>query len=62
MMRTPKTKDYFGDFQTLNYWNWTTKEYTLTIPYKKSDLQILGIDFSQRLADVNPENNFLEVK
>ena len=62
MMRYPKTKDYFGDFQTLNYWNWTTKEYTLTIPYKKSDLQILGIDFSQRLADVNPENNFLEVK
>ena len=22
----------------------------------------LGIDFSQRLADVNPENSFLEVK
>jgi len=62
MMRTPKTKDYFGDFQTLDYWNWTSKEYTFSIPYKKSDLQILGIDFSQRLADVNPENNFLEVK
>lgn len=62
MMRTPKTKDFFGDFTTLNYWNWTAKEYTFTIPYKKEDLMVLGIDFSQRLADVNPENNFLQVK
>jgi hypothetical protein len=62
MMRTPKTKDFFGDFTTLSYWNWTAKEYTFTIPYKKEDLKILGIDFSQRLADVNPDNNFVEVK
>ena len=62
MMRTPKKSDYFGSFETLDYWNWTAKEYTFTIPYKKEDLQVLGIDFSQRLADVNPENNFVEVK
>lgn len=62
MMRNTKKSDYFGDFQALSYWNWTAKEYTFTIPYKKEDLQILGIDFSQRLADVTPENNILEVK
>lgn len=62
MMRTPKKSDYFGNFQTLPYWYWTAKEYSFTIPYKKEDLQILGIDFTQRLADVNPENNFIEVK
>lgn len=62
MMRSPKKKDYFGPFQTLNYWNWTAKEYTFTIPYKKEELQLLGIDFSQRLADVNPENNMVEVR
>ena len=62
MMRSPKKSDFYGNFQTLDYWNWTSKEYTFSIPYKKDELKVLGIDFSQRLADVNPENNTLEVK
>lgn len=62
MMREPKKTDYFGDFMTLNYWNWTANDYTFTIPFGKEDLQFLGIDFSRRMADVNPEDNFLEVK
>ena len=62
MMRSPKKSDFYGNFQTLDYWNWTSKEYTFSIPYKKDELKLLGIDFSQRLADVNPENNTLEVK
>ena len=62
MMRTPKTKDFFGDFKVLDYWNWTSQEYTLTIPFGKKDLLVMGIDFSQRLADVNTENNFVEIK
>lgn len=62
MMRSPKKSDYYGSFQTLDYWNWTSKEYTFSIPYKKDELKVLGIDFSQRLADVNPENNIFEVK
>lgn len=61
-MRQPKKKDYFGEFSTLNYWNWTASDYTFTIPLGKTDLKVLGIDFSQRLADVNPEDNFFEVK
>ena len=62
MMREPKKTDYFGGFMTLNYWNWTANDYTFTIPFGKEDLQVLGIDFSRRMADVNPEDNFLEVK
>ena len=62
MTHTWKTKDAFGEFTTLKYWPWTQKEYTLTIPYNKSQLSVLGIDFSHRLADVNPEDNFVEVK
>lgn len=62
MTRTWKTKDIYGDFQTLGYWPWTQKEYTFTIPYSKSQISALGIDFSQRLADVNPTDNFVEVK
>ena len=57
-----KTKDIYGDFKTLNYWPWTQKEYTLTIPYTKSQISALGIDFSQRLADVNVADNIVEVK
>ena len=57
-----KTQDIYGDFTTLNYWPWTQKEYTFTIPYTKSQLSALGIDFSQRLADVNLADNLVEVK
>lgn len=62
MTRTAKPKDYFGNYTILPIWNWTAKEYTFTLPYKKEELKTLGIDFSQRLADVNPENNFFQVK
>ncbi|MBW3520633.1 M1 family metallopeptidase [Chryseobacterium sp. NKUCC03_KSP] len=62
MTHTWKTKDAFGEFTTLKYWPWTQKEYTLTIPYNKSQLRVLGIDFSHRLADLNPKDNFVEVK
>ena len=57
-----KKKDIYGDFTTLNYWPWTQKEYTFTIPYNKSQISTLGIDFSQRLADVNMADNMVEVK
>ena len=57
-----KTQDIYGDFKTLNYWPWTQKEYTLTIPYTKSQISALGIDFSGRLADVNVGDNLVEVK
>ena len=62
MMREPKKSDFFGNFTTLGYWNWTANHYTFTIPFGKEKLQAMGIDFTQRLADVNPEDNFLEVK
>jgi len=62
MTHTWKNKDIYGDFKTLDYWAWTQKEYTFTIPYIKSQLSALGIDFSKRLADVNPADNMVEVK
>ena len=57
-----KSKDIYGDFNTLDYWKWTQKEYTFTIPYNKSQISTLGIDFSQRLADVNMADNMVEIK
>ncbi|KFC23837.1 M1 family metallopeptidase [Epilithonimonas lactis] len=62
LTRTWKSKDIYGPFKTLPYWSWTQQEYTFTIPYTKTQLSAIGIDFSQRLADVNPEDNYLEVK
>ena len=62
LTRTWKTKDIYGNIQTLPFWAWTQQEYSFTIPYTKAQLSAMGIDFSQRLADVNPEDNYLEVK
>ncbi len=60
MTRVWKTKDIIGNFQTLPYWAWTQKEYQFTIPYTKEQITAMGIDFSQRMADVNPQDNFME--
>ena len=62
LTRVWKTKDIYGGIQTLPYWAWTQQEYSFTIPYSKSQLSAIGIDFSKRLADVHPEDNYLEVK
>ena len=62
MTHTWKGKDIYGEFKTMPYWPWTQKEYTLIVPYTKSQLSVLGIDFSQRMADVNTADNFVEVK
>ena len=62
LTRTWKTKDIYGNIQTLPFWAWTQQEYSFTIPYTKAQLSAIGIDFSQRLADVNPDDNYLEVK
>lgn len=62
LTRNWKTKDIYGNIQTLPFWAWTQQEYSFTIPYTKAQLSAMGIDFSQRLADVNPEDNYLEVK
>ncbi len=62
LTRVWKTKDIYGNIQTLPYWSWTQQEYSFTLPYTKSQIAAMGIDFSQRLADVNPQDNYLEVK
>jgi len=48
MMREPKKSDFFGNFTTLGYWNWTANHYTFTIPFGKEKLQAMGIDFKMK--------------
>jgi len=62
MTREWKANDIYGSFATLPYWPWTQNEYSFTVPFTKEQIEALGIDFSQRLADINPEDNTMEVK
>lgn len=62
LTRNNKQEDIFGGFQTQKAWAWTQKEYLLNLPYKKSNLKVVGIDFSQRMADINWDNNYQEIK
>ncbi|MEC5395691.1 M1 family metallopeptidase [Bergeyella sp. RCAD1439] len=60
MTRVWKSDDIYGTFTTLPYWPWTQKKYVFKIPFTKDEISALGIDFSQRLADVNPSDNYME--
>lgn len=62
LTRAVKKEDIYGEFTTLSPWVWTKKRYTLVLPFQKSQIKKMGIDFSKRLADIHPEDNFLEVK
>jgi len=42
-------------------WQWVFPEYTLTIDEPKSRIQKIEIDPSQRMADINRENNMWQI-
>ena len=43
-------------------WKWTNAEYEFEINHKLTDLKLIEIDASHRMADVNRNNNKLELK
>ncbi len=43
-------------------WKWTNPEYEFEINHKLTDLRLVEIDASHRMADVNRNNNKLELK
>jgi hypothetical protein len=42
-------------------WKWTEPTYTFVLNHKLTDLKIVEIDPTQRMADVNRKNNKLEI-
>ncbi len=52
MMRDVKTKDFYT-VKNLPSWQWTSKEYTAELPYKKSEIQSIEIDGTYRLPNVS---------
>ena len=49
-----KTKRY-------DYWRWTHPTYTIEVQGKLTDIKKVEIDPSKRLADINRNNNVLEL-
>ncbi|MDL1913740.1 MAG: M1 family metallopeptidase [Bergeyella sp.] len=62
LTRKAKERDTYGSFKILPVWSSSCKQYTLSLPLSKNQLDVLLIDPSQRLADISPEDNRWEVK
>ena len=43
-------------------WKWTSSTYEFDVNHKLTDLRLIEIDASHRMADVNRNNNKLELK
>jgi hypothetical protein len=58
MMRGEKKGDrFYEDFKVMDDWSWTHPTYLLEVDVKIEDIEKIEIDVSQRLADVNREDN-----
>ncbi len=59
MMRGAKSSDLWGTCEVAEDWPWTNQGYRLNVAIPRNQIKAVRIDPSQRMADVNPEGNFL---
>jgi hypothetical protein len=57
IMRGEKSENLYTKTTLLSDWGWTYPEYTFTIDKNLNDIERIVIDPSQRMADINPDNN-----
>ena len=57
LMRGEKTEKLYSKTTLLSDWGWTYPEYTFIIDRPSTDVDRIVIDPSQRMADINLENN-----
>jgi hypothetical protein len=57
MMRGEKSENMYSKMTRLTDWGWTYPEYTFTIDKNITDIRTIVIDPSNRMADINPDNN-----
>lgn len=62
MTRVYKNQDYLWETKKISPWKWTQKTYELEIPISKREIKTVYIDYSKRLADVNSENNKMDLQ
>lgn len=62
MMRGNKEDSFYGDLpmKVLDDWAWTHPVYELELEKPIEDIQKIEIDPSQRMADINQEDNVWE--
>ncbi|MEM9050680.1 MAG: M1 family metallopeptidase [Bacteroidota bacterium] len=61
MMRGSKPNPGDINFTVAEDWPWTNPTYALTLDRSKGQIERIEIDSSRRMADVNPENNVLNL-
>lgn len=57
IMRGEKSESIYSKTTLLGDWGWTYPEYSFTIDRNAGDIQAIIIDPSQRMADIDPDNN-----
>ncbi len=58
MMRGSKQNETKFSRTELKAWPWVYPEYSFSIDIPKEDIKFIGIDVSERMADVNKKNNY----
>ncbi|MCE6989226.1 M1 family metallopeptidase [Dyadobacter sp. CY323] len=58
IMRGEKEEKLYTKTTLLPDWGWTYPEYSFSIPRDMADIQRIAIDPSQRMADINPDDNY----
>jgi hypothetical protein len=58
MMRGSKANESNFDRIELKPWPWVYPEYSFKIDATKEDIKFIGIDISERMADVDKQNNY----
>lgn len=62
MMHNMKKQEFSIPMKLLPYWKWTQKEYTFNLPFSMDKIKSMMIDATQRLGDVNYQNNIYPKK
>lgn len=62
MMHNTKKQEFSIPMKLLPYWKWTQKEYTFNLPFSMDKIKSMMIDATQRLGDVNYQNNIYPKK
>jgi hypothetical protein len=58
IMRGEKNEKLYQKTTLMPDWGWTYPQYSFTIDRDLADIVMIAIDPSQRMADINPDNNF----
>ena len=63
MMRGEKTQEFNSmDWRILDDWTWTSSTYQFSLPKPLSEVKLMFIDPTQRLADINYQNNIKRIQ